>query len=318
MKLSIIVPVYNVYDYIDKCLESLSKSYFEGLEIIIVNDGTKDNSQEIIDKYTKKFKFMKSFIKENGGLSSARNYGINASSGEYIGFVDSDDYVESSMFKKLYDKAKSNGFDMVVCDLYEDRKGSLKSISSLIKKDLFNKNDIKKAMTNIYPAAWNKIYKRQFFDIVNFKEGVWFEDVEFLYRLIPSLNSIGVVNEALYYYVQREGAITSKVTTKIYDYIDNLNSIVDFYKKNNLFNSYYNELEYVYFRYLYATFIKRVINFEYLEYRKALSAALENVLNAFPKKYRNPMFYKSLKSLYLLLFNKKIGIIMYKIKKKAK
>ena len=112
-KLSIIVPVYGVEKYIDKCLNSLVKQSLKEIEIIVVNDGTKDNSQKIIDKYVKKYPDkIKSYIKENGGQGSARNYGLKKTTGEYIGYVDSDDFVEKDMYKKLYNKAKENNYDM--------------------------------------------------------------------------------------------------------------------------------------------------------------------------------------------------------------
>ena len=102
-KLSIIVPVYGVEKYIDKCLDSLVKQSLKEIEIIVVNDGTKDNSQKIIDKYVKKYpEKIKSYIKENGGQGSARNYGLEKANGEYIGYVDSDDFIEKDMYKKLY------------------------------------------------------------------------------------------------------------------------------------------------------------------------------------------------------------------------
>ena len=103
IKVSVIVPVYNVEKFIDKCLNSLVKQSLKEIEIIVVNDGTKDNSQKIIDKYVKKYPDkIKSYIKENGGQGSARNYGLKKASGEYIGYVDSDDFVEKDMYKKLY------------------------------------------------------------------------------------------------------------------------------------------------------------------------------------------------------------------------
>ena len=105
-KLSVIVPVYNVEKYIDKCLNSLVNQGIDDYEIIVINDGTKDNSQEIIDKYVDKYpNLVKSYIKENGGLSDARNYGVARASGEYITFIESDDYIEPDTYKNMLDIA---------------------------------------------------------------------------------------------------------------------------------------------------------------------------------------------------------------------
>ena len=309
IKVSVIVPVYNVYDYLDKCLDSLVRQTLKEIEIIVVNDGSPDNSQEIIDKYAKDYpEKIKAFKKENGGLSDARNYGIKKATGEYIAFVDSDDYVSIDMYDKMYNKAKSGNFDMVVCDLnyvYNDR---IVRAYSNVKHDT---TDIKKAMLNIYPAAWNKIFKRKFFENLEFKKKVWFEDVEFLYRILPLIKTIGVVNEPFYQYLQREGSITKKQDMRIYNYIDNLNGLVTYYKDNKLYSQYQKELEYVYVRYMYATFIKQATNFDREEYKKAIDKAKLNVKDNFPKYYKNSYFYKNIKGLYLIGFNKFMANLVY-------
>ena len=137
-----------------------------------------------------------------------------------------------------------------------------------------------------------------------------------MYRLLPYINSIGKVDEAFYNYVQREKSITSTISPKIYDYVNNFNGLVDFYKKNNFYDKYYKELEYAYIRYVYATFIKTAVGYEYKDYLKAVDFAKENVRSHFPKYRRNIYFYKSFKGLYLVLFNKTIAKILYKVRSK--
>ena len=118
-KVSVIVPVYNVEKYIDKCLESLVNQTLKDIEIIIVNDGSTDNSIKIVEEYKEKYKNKIIYLeKENGGLSDARNYGIQYAKGEYIAFLDSDDYVDRKMYEKLYNKAIENNSDIVECDFY--------------------------------------------------------------------------------------------------------------------------------------------------------------------------------------------------------
>ena len=314
MKVSVIVPVYNVEKYIDKCLDSLVNQTLKELEIIIVNDGSPDNSEKIIKKYLKKYNNIKYFVKENGGLSSARNYGLKYVTGEYIAFIDSDDYVSNDMYEKMYFKAKENNFDMVVCDINYVYNDKIEIVNSGIKKDT---NDIKSTYLNIHPAAWNKIFKKDLFENnIYFKEGVWFEDVEFIYRLLPYVKSIGVIHEAYNYYINREGSITNTVNKKIYDYIYNMNGIVDFYKENKIYFKYQKELEYVYVRYIYATFIKSILRYNYDDYKEAVLFAIENVKKYFPRYRRNIYFYKSLKGIYLVLFNKSLSKILYKLRRK--
>ena len=315
VKVSVIVPVYNVEQYLEKCLDSLVNQTLKDIEIIVVNDGTPDNSQKIIDKYAKKYKNIKAYIKENGGLSSARNFGIKKANGEYIAFVDSDDYVTKDMYQKMYQKAISGNFDMVVCDLNYVYDNKVVPAYSNIKTDTTN---IKKTMLNIYPAAWNKIFKKKLFNNgVEFKNAVWFEDVEFLYRLLPYVKTIGVVHEHFNQYVQREGSITTTVNRKIYHYIDNWNGIIEFYKKNKLYDEYKLELEYCYVRYIYATFIKQASLYDYIDYQEAVTEAIKNVKKAFPKYRSNKYFYQSFKGIYLLLFNKTISKLVYKLKHKG-
>jgi len=313
-KVSIIVPVYNVEEYLETCLDSLVNQTLKDIEIIVVNDGTKDNSQKIIDKYIKKYpKLVKGYIKENGGLSSARNYGLKYAKGEYIAFVDSDDWVELDMYEKMYNKAITKNFDMVVCDLKYIYPNKEMNAKSNISHDITDKSMIKKTMLNIYPSAWNKIFKKELFKSkVKFKEKVWFEDVEFLYRLYPYINSIGVVKEPFYNYLQREGAITSTFDKRLFHYVDNWNGIIEYYKDKKMYDEYKKELEYCYVRYLLATFIKRAANFKDKEmYKEAVEVALKEVKKNFPKYRKNKYFYKSKKGLYCLVCNKFLTNIIY-------
>lgn len=313
MKVSVIVPVYNVENYLEKCLESLAHQTLKDIEIIVVNDGSPDNSQEIIDKYAKKYPTIKSFIKDNGGVSDARNFGIKKAQGKYLAFVDGDDYVAYDMYEKMYQKAESGNFDIVVCDLnyvYEDDR--IMEVSSKIEHDT---TDIKKTYINMYPCVWNKIYKKSLFkNNIEFKKGVWFEDVDFLYKIFPYVKTIGVVKEPLNQYVQRAGSITKTFDKRLYNYIDNFNELIEFYKERELYDKYKLELEYCYLRYIYATFINQATNFNKEEYDKAVATAIENVKKNFPKYQKNKYFYTNLKGIYLVLFNKTIANILYKIK----
>ena len=312
IKVSVIVPVYNVEAYLDKCLYSLANQTIKDIEVIVVNDESPDNSQKIIDKYAKKYSHIHGYKKKNGGVSDARNFGIEKAMGEYIAFVDGDDYVSYDMYEKMYNKAKSGNFDIVVCDLnyvYPDDK--LMYVSSKIEHDT---TDIKKTYVNMYPCVWNKIYKKSLFNNdVRFKKGVWFEDVDFLYKIFPYIKTIGVVKEPLNQYVQRPGSITKTFDKRLYNYVDNFNDLITFYQERDLYDKYKNELEYLYVRYLYATFVKQTTNFDREEYDKAVNTAITNVKTNFPKYRLNKYFYKSLKGIYLVIFNRLTAKLIYKI-----
>ncbi len=312
MKVSVIVAVYNVMEFLPKCLDSLVNQTLKDIEIIVVNDDSPDDSEKIIKKYLNKHKNIIYLKKENGGISSVRNYGLKYATGEYIGFIDGDDYVSHDMYEKMYNKAKEKDLDMVVCDVnyvYPDE--SIKRVDCGIKDD---NTSIKDIYINNYPVVWNKIIKKSIFNNdLKFKTGVWFEDVEFIYRMLAYIKKIGVIHEPFNQYVQREHSITHTVSSKIYDYIDNMNGIVDFYKERKLYSQYEKELEYVYVRYIYATFIKSAKRFSYDEYLKAVDVAIKNVKKHFPKYRKNKYFYHSLKGLYLISFNKLVAKILYRI-----
>ena len=120
-KVSIVVPVYNVEKYLNRCLNSLVNQDYKNIEIIIVNDGSPDNSQMIIDKYKKEYSnVIKAFKKKNEGLSEARNFGLKKATGDYIAFIDSDDYVETNMISEMIKCASKNNSDIVVCDIFDE------------------------------------------------------------------------------------------------------------------------------------------------------------------------------------------------------
>ena len=315
MKISVIVPVYKVEEYLRKCLDSLVNQTLKDIEIIVVNDGSPDNSNDIILEYANQYPNVKAFKKDNSGLSDTRNFGIKHAKGEYITFVDSDDWVKLDMYEKLYNKAKEKDYDIVTSDINYVYPDHNEIIYTDPKKDT---NDIRRVFINLYPTVCTKIFKRELFlkNKLEFKSGVWYEDVEMMYRLLPLINSIGVVHEDFYQYLQREKSITSTISPKIYDYINNFNGLIDYYKENNYYEKYYKELEYAYVRYAYATFIKTCLGYVKSEYLKAVDVAIKNVHEHFPKYRRNKYFYQSKKGIYLVLFNKTIANILYRMRGK--
>ena len=318
MKLSIIVPVYNMEVYLDKCLQSLADQTLnnEDYEILVVNDGSKDNSQAIIEKFEKEYSNITGFVKVNGGLSDARNYGIQRAKGDYLAFVDSDDYVDVTMYEKMLAKTDEYDFDMVVCDFTEIYPEEEKRGYSLIDADIKGKDAVRNVMWNIYPSAWNKIYKKELFADVKYKKNVWFEDVECLYRLLPRVSSIGTVKEPLYLYLQRPGSISKSVDERIYHCVDNWNGIVDYYHENSLFPEYEKEIEYCYVRYMYATFVKAASKYDHEGYKRAVAVARENVKKHFPDYRKNSYCRRSVKGMYLVMFNSFLSELVYRLNHK--
>ena len=314
-KVSVVVPVYNVEIYLKKCLDSLIQQTLDDIEILVINDGTKDNSQKIIDSYVKDYpNKVKGYIKENGGLSSARNFGIDKAKGDYIAFVDSDDWVEPTMYEELYQKAIQHDFEIVMCDFNEIRNGNVHACTCKLNQDIVHHKDIKQAMIDFYPSAWNKLFKKELLIATQtyFKEGVWFEDVEFIYRLLPYVDRIGIINKNFYNYLIRKGSITATADPRIYHYIDNWNGLVNFYKEKGLYNEYKDILEYCYVRYLFATFIRTSMKVDKKTFSKAVKSAINNVYINFPEYKRNCYINKvGLKNYFLKYFTERKALFLY-------
>ena len=292
-KVSVIVPVYNVEKYLSKCLDSLVNQTLKDIEIIVVNDGTKDNSQSIIDKYTKKYsKKIKSYIKENGGLSSARNYGLKYAKGEYISFIDSDDYVDLQMFEKMYNEAINNKFDIVVCDtinVYEDKEVYIKSNLG------YNDNDINNYIISP-PMACCRIYSRKLFEKNKFKEGIFYEDLELTPSFALYTNKIGFLEEGLYFYLQRTGSIMKqkKFNNRLLDIFDVLEK-----NYNLLYKDYSKEVEYMYITHLLRTATLRFLDYDKKEYLYKINKIMKE---KFPNWNKNIYYKKSSKKLKLICF----------------
>lgn len=212
MKVSVIVPVYNVENYLRKCLDSLVNQTLQNLEIIIVNDGSKDNSQEIIEEYQAKFpQKVKSLIKENGGLSDARNFGLNHATGDYIGFVDSDDFVTPNMFEDMFFLAQKHHAEIVICNLQKvDEVGNITQkipqIPNMPEKIVLK--DHLSVFSDIGCFACNKLFKKELFETKRFKKGVHYEDIQLIPQLILESKIIAQTQEYHYQYFERTDSIS--------------------------------------------------------------------------------------------------------------
>lgn len=197
--LSVIVPVYNTEQYLRRCLDSLVAQTLEDIEIIVVNDSSQDNSQLIIDEYCTKYpQKIFSYIKPNGGLSSARNYGVQKSRGKYLAFVDSDDWVDLGLFAAMIVKATSNDSEIVCCNVLE-------KYSSF---DKLRQVQPDKNYDNVYlgnELAWNKVYKSSFWRANDFRFmlDIYHEDLELVPRIMSVANKISYIDDQLYFYERR-------------------------------------------------------------------------------------------------------------------
>lgn len=198
---SIIIPVYNVRDYVGKCLKSVMEQVYENLEILVIDDGSTDGSGELCEKLVAGDKRARVLHKKNGGLSDARNYGIGKSKGEYIVLVDGDDYVSVNFVQKMYEAIEKSGAEVAVCGYDEQvpkagiMSGEEATIQLLISQD------------NTDIVAWNKMYKRELFRDIKYPVGEKHEDTLTTYKILARTKSVVYVAEPLYHYVKREGSI---------------------------------------------------------------------------------------------------------------
>ena len=216
--ISVIVPIYNVEKYLDKCVESIVNQAYSNLEIILVNDGSPDSCLEKCEEWKKKDKRIIVLNKENGGLSSARNAGIDICKGDYIVFVDSDDYIHTKMIEKLYNNLKKYDSDVSICNYFIDNEKSIYPYIGKFEDFAINGNEKYDYLYNRYQVmtiiAWNKMYKREIFETLRYPDGKIHEDEYIIFDVLEKAKKISYVSEPLYYYLQRQGSITSKFNMK--------------------------------------------------------------------------------------------------------
>ncbi|MGL5549111.1 MAG: glycosyltransferase family 2 protein [Culicoidibacterales bacterium] len=213
INLSIIVPVYNVEAYVGRCLDSLLEQDFEDFEIIVVNDGSTDSSGKICDEYAKKDQRIRVIHQENQGVSAARNTGLNWIKGEYIGFIDPDDFIEKDMFKKLYTLCIENNAQIGVCNFQREIKGRrITNNSQKYEKKLTTKEALEELFKGeLYRfSLCNKIFQRHLFMNITFPEGRIHEDLATTYRLFGKAKNTIYTNYAGYIYTVRENSILNK------------------------------------------------------------------------------------------------------------
>ena len=210
-KLSIIVPVYKVEPYIHKCVDSILNQTFTDFELILVDDGSPDNCGKICDEYAQKDKRIRVIHKENGGLSDARNAGIEIAAGEIIGFVDSDDWIEAYMYAEMLSYMEENNLDIVCADTNQVKEGKVKFKPRYSKNKIWSRNEAVCEILNgtLDNAAWNKIYKRNVIGDVHYPKGRIYEDVATTYKFISNSQKVGYISKAYYNYLKRKGSIVA-------------------------------------------------------------------------------------------------------------
>lgn len=232
VKVSVVVPVYNTEQFLPRCLDSLVSQTLDEIEILVINDGSPDHAQAVIDSYAGRYPSkIRSFTKENGGLSEARNDGLRYASGEFIGFVDSDDFVLPDMFEKLYRRATETDAEVVCCSFFRI-EGQTAAEELLTKReDLFGKSAraLPEVLKVVRPFAWNKLYRRDFWlrGGYQFPGRQCYEDIAVIYGILLQANKIEYVAAPLYCYrAGREGAITNSYDRRVFDAFKSCSDVI--------------------------------------------------------------------------------------------
>lgn len=318
--ISIIVPIFNSEKYLRKCIESIINQTYANLEIILVDDGSSDDSLNICNEYAMKYKNIKVISNINQGVSEARNKGLKKAKGNFIGFVDSDDTIHPQMYEILMKVLKTNNADISCCSFYINCENNYK-----IREDIINvvySFNNEESINLLYgdialemSVLWNKLYKKYLFENIEFPRNRIHEDQSVLYKLLYKSNKFVYINEKLYFYIKRENSIMNKTFNKERFYIfDAYRERTEFFKSNNLEELYTISINH---------YLKRFIE-HYLEYSNINYDDINNLKELYYDKY-----YKKyscslnnriiLKLKYRFFYNNpKIYIFIYKFNYKLK
>lgn len=250
-KVSVIIPVYNVEDYLEECLDSIINQTLKDIEIICINDGSTDDSLNILESYAKKDNRIIIFNQENFGLSVARNNGIKLSQGEYVYFIDSDDYLELNTLEELYKMSTSMNLDLLIFKLInfddeirEKYTSDYYEMSFLkpFESKIFNYKDLGKELLRMAVPIPGKFFKRDLIFSMKFPEGLIFEDNLFFTEVMLKAKKVSFLDKHFYNRRIRENSITTTKTIKFADMIIIQNSIIDLFKKFGVYDKYKKEI----------------------------------------------------------------------------
>lgn len=236
--ISVVIPVYNVADFLDQCMESVCKQTYTHLEIILVDDGSTDASAEMCRSWAKKDSRIKLIRQQNQGLSGARNTGIEVATGEWLAFVDSDDWIELDMYEGMMKSALASDADIVACGHIREKRKKKKVLIPSEKPRTVTPDEAQRMVVEdrkLQNHAWSKIYRKHIFDTVRFPIGAIYEDIAVSHLLFAQANHILLMDKAYYHYRIRIGGLSRASRINAYkesQYFTHVTSQIDFVVKN--------------------------------------------------------------------------------------
>lgn len=284
VKVSVIIPAYNTEEYLEECLESVLNQTLQDMEIIAVDDGSTDSTLEILRRYEEQYpEKLRVLHKENGGLSSARNHGLQYATGEYWGFVDSDDWIDPEMYEEMYQKAKDEDADIVICDLVDHYPSHVVYHHS-------SKFDNKFGVT---ASACNKMFRAEFVGDTRFPMGLWYEDLDFTTRQLMKTENISVVHKGFYHCHCREVSIMNNNNAeKNKDILTVVKRLDAFAEENGWSEKYAEALEHMYIDHILITAINRLEKQKNKQKAEVIRYLRKEVCKRYPHFYKDEAYTK--------------------------
>lgn len=246
--ISVIVPIYNTGDYLNDCVSSIINQDYTNLEILLVDDGSTDSKTiQLCDAFAERHNNITSYHKPNGGSASARNYGIKLAKGKYVGFVDSDDVIEPTMFSILYEAIKNNDVKVSICGISTEENGKVVLDYGKLQSGIYDNHELMHHfMLGLWHSACTCLYNKSLFINVKFPEGEVNEDYMFNYLIFKNLEKLSFINVPLYHYLRRAGSNTSSPKSlRFLDWIKHTRQILD-EMKNDISLRHESEYQYLY------------------------------------------------------------------------
>lgn len=307
IKVSVIVPVYNSEKYLRRCMDALVSQTLQEIEIIAVNDGSTDQSKAILEDYRKQYpEKVKVIEKANGGQATARNRGLEVACGAYIGFADSDDYVDVTMYEKMYELAIEKQADFVECLFYYlqeigDEVMKLKPRGRV--REYSGRNDM---FLDPQVSPWNKLYRREVLcdNGIRFPEGLIYEDTAFYLKSINGIQKSAFLDEPLvYYFLHGESTMNRNKSRKVADIFKVLQDVLDFYQQQGTYETYHAEIEYFCSKILLCSNLSRIGRVTDSSLKKQLiRQTFEMLRRQFPAYRKNPYVTGKI-GLYMKIMN---------------
>lgn len=294
IKVSVIVPVYNVEKHLEKCLDSLVNQTLKDIEIIVINDGSTDRSQSIIECYKNKYPAIIKVVNQtNQGISASRNKGIELSTGKYISFVDSDDYVKTDMLKKSYEYIEKTHADIIVWNYCEvNENGTILKEEKLPKFKDTNLRQNPSLLFSINAAPWNKLYKRSLFDSVKFpKDRTKYEDLMTITKVLINANKISKLDQCYSYYVIRNNGETRTIDNRSFDIFSVLEDVNNYMKIKSIFDEFYEEITYLNTKHIMYQVLKQRNSKDWAMSKQLINKAYIFLNNNFPN-WKTNRYYK--------------------------